>query len=232
VGSWPGKSSCAPTFGIGLGQQPLVHDPRVLGEPPLEGLGQPLLGLGPAPVVLQTGQRIHVGLADLAFGDHGCAVAGEDIVRILELACVQLGPQTGHALRQVVELALHLAGERGAVGAICQGRSHQGEQLLPLQFSVLQPRPQILGRRLGVWSGDRQVLELGRDEGVTLPHRHPVGYTPTIIGSEASAMPAKTYTRAEMEEIARTNPARAQALAEQGRVVWNNPQQIEGRPRR
>jgi len=60
----------------------------------------------------------------------------------------------------------------------------------------------------------------------------PEGYTPTIIGSEASAMPAKTYTRAEMEEIARTNPARAQALAEQGRVVWNNPQQIEGRPRR
>ena len=60
----------------------------------------------------------------------------------------------------------------------------------------------------------------------------PVGYTPTMIGNEATSMPtAKTYTRAEMEEIAKVNPARAQALAEQGRIVWNNPE-IEGRPRR
>ena len=45
-------------------------------------------------------------------------------------------------------------------------------------------------------------------------------------------MPAKTYTRDEIAEINRENPARAEKLYEEGRVRWNNPDQIEGRPRR
>ena len=59
-----------------------------------------------------------------------------------------------------------------------------------------------------------------------------VGWSPTVLASESHAPTAKTYTRAEMEEIARDNPARAQALAEVGRVMWNNLPQTEGRPRR
>ena len=52
------------------------------------------------------------------------------------------------------------------------------------------------------------------------------GYTPTVI--ESGHVPAgKTYTRKEMEEIARDNPARARALADSGKVIWNNPQVAE-----
>jgi len=52
----------------------------------------------------------------------------------------------------------------------------------------------------------------------------PVGYTPTAIGNEGHVPTARTYTRAEMEEIAKENPARARALAEAGRIRWNNPE--------
>jgi hypothetical protein len=49
----------------------------------------------------------------------------------------------------------------------------------------------------------------------------PTGFTPTVIpGGRTPA--AKTYTRKEMEDIARVNPARARALADSGRVKWNN----------
>ena len=54
------------------------------------------------------------------------------------------------------------------------------------------------------------------------------GFTPTVIAGERTIPAAKTYTRAEMEEIARVNPARARALADSGRVKWNNPQIGEG----
>jgi hypothetical protein len=51
-----------------------------------------------------------------------------------------------------------------------------------------------------------------------------VGYTPTTVSNEGRVPAAKTYTRAEMEEIAKQNPARARALAEAGRIRWNNPE--------
>lgn len=57
------------------------------------------------------------------------------------------------------------------------------------------------------------------------------GYTPTVIANERAVPAAKTYTRAEMENIARENPARARALAESGRVKWSNSE-ISGRPQR
>lgn len=65
------------------------------------------------------------------------------------------------------------------------------------------------------------------DEYEVTPTR-PVGYTPRAISSEPTVTPARTYSRAEMEEIAKQNPARARALADAGRVRWNNPEQIGG----
>ncbi len=50
-----------------------------------------------------------------------------------------------------------------------------------------------------------------------------VGYTPTTVSNEGRVPAAKTYTRAEMEEIAKQTPLRARALAEAGRIKWNNP---------
>ena len=50
------------------------------------------------------------------------------------------------------------------------------------------------------------------------------GYTPTVIQGERATPSAKTYSRSEMEVIARENPARARALADSGRVKWNNPE--------
>jgi hypothetical protein len=66
------------------------------------------------------------------------------------------------------------------------------------------------------------VKAFAAEYGVT-PSRA-VGYSPTVIGNEAHVPTAKTYTWAEMEQIAKENPARARALAEAGRVKWNNPE--------
>jgi hypothetical protein len=56
------------------------------------------------------------------------------------------------------------------------------------------------------------------------------GFTPTVIES-GQPPAAKTFTRKELEDIARINPQRARALAESGRVRWNNPD-IQGRPQK
>ena len=56
------------------------------------------------------------------------------------------------------------------------------------------------------------------------------GYTPTVI-SGGHVPAAKTFTRAEFEDIMRENPARGRALAESGRVRWSNAQ-INERPQR
>ena len=55
------------------------------------------------------------------------------------------------------------------------------------------------------------------DEHQVMPTRA-VGYTPTTVSNEGRVPAAKTYTRAEMEEIAKQTPLRAQALAEAGRI--------------
>ena len=68
-----------------------------------------------------------------------------------------------------------------------------------------------------------ESLKAFADEYGVTPTR-PVGYTPRAISSEPTMPTAKTYTRAEMEEIAKVNPARARSLAEAGRIKWNNPE--------
>ena len=63
-----------------------------------------------------------------------------------------------------------------------------------------------------------------------LQREKPTGYTPTLIQGGHTPV-AKKYTRQEMEEIARDNPARARALAEAGRVQWSNAA-INAQPQR
>ena len=75
------------------------------------------------------------------------------------------------------------------------------------------------------WAVANDFLQIAEDAEPE-PAAAPTGYTPTVIqGGEPPA--GKMYTRAEMEEIARVNLPRARALADSGKVQWNNPQVAE-----
>jgi hypothetical protein len=74
------------------------------------------------------------------------------------------------------------------------------------------------------------IKAFSEEYGINPDPPKPTGFTPTVVqGSRTPA--AKKYTRQEMEEIARDNPARARALAEAGRVQWSNAA-INAQPQR
>jgi len=76
------------------------------------------------------------------------------------------------------------------------------------------------------WALANDFLQIEEDAEPEAPAAAPTGYTPTVIqGGEPPA--GKMYTRKEMEDIARVNPQRARALADSGKVAWNNPQVSE-----
>lgn len=58
-----------------------------------------------------------------------------------------------------------------------------------------------------------------------------VGFTPTTFANTEAVPAKKKFSRDELAEIARQNPARAQQLAEAGKIQWSNDA-INERPQR
>jgi len=72
-----------------------------------------------------------------------------------------------------------------------------------------------------IWAISEELLEDVGEEAEPMTSTGQSGFTPTVI-TEATTPAGKRYTREEFEEIMRENPERGRALAEAGKVRWNN----------
>lgn len=136
-------------------------------------------------------------------------------------------------MRKELKALQREADELRAFKAQAEQKAREGELANVFQQIGLKPRhakfypadAETTPEAIQQWAISEEFITVDAEAGgqettvsVTSPQ---AGFTPTIL-TEGATPAMKRYTREEFEQIMRENPERGRALAEAGKVKWNN----------